>query len=159
MKKISMLFAAFTLLLGLSSASVYANADAAGPNLKAGEAFMKKNAENPKVVTLPSGLQYEVLDEGTGPKPTKSDTVTVNYEGKLLNGKVFDSSYERGQPATFPVNAVILGWQEALPLMKTGATWMLYIPSSLAYGAAGAGEIIGPNETLIFKVNLISVNK
>ena len=157
MKKLSVLSIALSLLLGVSFTQAYAQ-DAASTNQKAGEAFMKKNAENPKIVTLPSGLQYEILEEGTGPNPAKTDTVMVNYEGKLINGKVFDSSYERGQPATFPVGAVIAGWQEALPLMKTGATWMLYIPPSLAYGATGAGPI-GPNETLVFKVNLISVNK
>lgn len=128
-------------------------------NQKAGEAFMKKNADNPKIVTLPSGLQYEIIQEGTGPTPKKTDKVTVDYEGKLVNGTVFDSSYQRGQSASFPINGVIAGWQEALPLMKTGSTWMLYIPPSLAYGSAGAGGVIGPNETLIFKVHLISVDK
>ncbi|MFT3741621.1 MAG: FKBP-type peptidyl-prolyl cis-trans isomerase [Gammaproteobacteria bacterium] len=122
------------------------------------ESFMQENEKKPGVVTLPSGLQYEVITPGEGKKPGPRDTVTVDYEGKLLNGTVFDSSYKRGQPATFPVNGVIAGWQEALQLMNTGATWMLYIPSNLAYGKTGAGGLIGPDETLIFKVHLISVN-
>ena len=126
-------------------------------NKKAGDAFLAKNAKEPGVVTLPSGLQYRIVHEGNGPSPKASDTVTVNYEGTLIDGTVFDSSYKRGQPATFKVGQVIAGWQEALKLMKPGATWMLYIPSNLAYGSHGAGSAIGPNETLIFKVDLISV--
>lgn len=123
----------------------------------AGEAFLQANKTKPGVVTLPSGLQYQVLDAGSGKKPGKNDTVTVDYEGRLVNGQIFDSSYQRGQPATFNVSQVIEGWTEALQRMNTGATWMLYIPPSLAYGAAGAGGAIGPNETLVFKVHLISV--
>lgn len=126
-------------------------------NKKEGDAFLANNAKEAGVVTLPSGLQYKIIDEGNGPSPKATDTVTVNYEGTLINGKVFDSSYKRGQPASFQVNQVIPGWQQALQLMKPGATWMLYIPSNLAYGERGAGGLIGPNETLIFKVNLISV--
>lgn len=124
---------------------------------KAGEDFLANNSKQPGVITLPSGLQYKVLKAGQGASPKASDTVTVNYEGTLINGKVFDSSYQRGTPATFQVGAVIPGWQEALQLMKPGATWMLYIPAKLAYGSQGAGGLIGPNETLIFKVDLISV--
>lgn len=126
-------------------------------NKKAGDEFLAKNAKEAGVVTLPSGLQYRIIHEGNGNSPKATDTVTVNYEGTLINGTVFDSSYKRGQPASFKVNQVIAGWQEALQLMKPGATWMLYIPSNLAYGAHGAGSLIGPNETLIFKVDLISV--
>lgn len=127
------------------------------PITQSGEAFMLENKNKPGVVTLPSGLQYKVIEAGSGKKPTKNDTVTVDYEGTLVNGKVFDSSYKRGQPVSFPVSGVIAGWQEALQLMNTGATWMLYIPSRLAYGPAGAGDLIGPNENLIFKVHLISI--
>ena len=128
-------------------------------NLQAGNDFLAKNAKLPGVVTTASGLQYQVVTPGTGASPTANDTVTVNYEGKLIDGTVFDSSYKRGQPATFKVGDVIPGWQEALQLMKPGATYMLYIPAKLAYGAQGSMGAIGPNETLIFKVNLISVKK
>lgn len=128
-------------------------------NLAAGQAFLETNKTQPGVTTLASGLQYKVLEQGSGPKPAKSDMVTVDYEGKLINGQVFDSSYQRGQPATFPVAAVIPGWQEALQLMNAGATWELYIPAQLAYGERGAPGAIGPNEALIFKVHLIAVKK
>ena len=124
--------------------------------LAAGQAFLAENAKKPGVTTLPDGLQYSILKEGTGPKPTTSQTVTVNYEGTLIDGTVFDSSYKRGEPISFGVTQVIPGWTEALQLMPVGSTWMLYIPSNLAYGARGAGGAIGPNETLIFKVELIS---
>ncbi|MCX7124506.1 MAG: FKBP-type peptidyl-prolyl cis-trans isomerase [Gammaproteobacteria bacterium] len=133
--------------------------EAAQKNLQDGQEFLAKNAKVAGVVTLPSGLQYLVVNPGNGASPTANDTVTVNYEGKLINGKVFDSSYQRGTPATFKVGGVIKGWQEALQLMKPGATWMLYIPSSLAYGPQGSMGAIGPNETLIFKVDLISIKK
>ncbi len=126
-------------------------------NTKEGAAFLAKNKTEAGVVTLPSGLQYKVIDAGNGANPTDNSTVTVNYEGKLINGKVFDSSYQRGKPISFGVKDVIPGWQQALTLMKPGATWMLYIPSNLAYGERGSMGGIGPNETLIFKVNLISV--
>ncbi|KAB8033173.1 FKBP-type peptidyl-prolyl cis-trans isomerase [Fluviispira multicolorata] len=128
-------------------------------NLKAGEEYLNKNKKEKGVVTLPSGLQYKIVSEGKGNKPKATDTVTVNYEGTLINGKVFDSSYERGQPATFPVNGVIKGWTEALQLMPEGSTWMLYIPAALAYGAQAPSQNIGPNATLIFKVNLVSIAK
>lgn len=124
-----------------------------------GAAFLSANKNKAGVVTTASGLQYEVIETGKGKKPTITDSVTVDYEGKLINGKVFDSSYQRGQPATFPLNQVIAGWQEAIPMMNEGSTWMLYIPAKLAYGEEGAGGVIGPNEALIFKVHLISVNK
>lgn len=122
-----------------------------------GPAFLAANKAKPGVVTLPSGLQYKILKEGTGPKPTATDTVTVNYRGTLLDGTEFDSSYKRGQAATFPVNRVIKGWTEALQLMPVGSKWELYIPADLAYGAAGAGGDIGPNATLIFEVELLSI--
>jgi len=140
-----------------TSTTVQTSASPAEQNQKTGAAFMQTNKHQPGVVTLPSGLQYKILEEGTGKHPTKSDVVTVDYEGTLVNGQVFDSSYKRGQPASFPVTGVIAGWQEALPLMKTGATWMLYVPSQLAYGERGAGGMIGPNEALVFKVHLISI--
>ena len=128
-------------------------------NKSAGEAFLAENAKKPGVKTTADGLQYKIIHEGSGTPPTATDTVTVNYEGTLIDGTVFDSSYKRGQPATFPVNGVIKGWTEALQLMKPGATWMLYIPAKLAYGKQGAGSKIGPDETLIFKVDLLSVSK
>lgn len=128
-------------------------------NKKTGDAFLLANKAKPGVVTLPSGLQYKVISEGTGTKPTANDVVTVDYAGTLVNGTEFDSSYKRGQPATFPVNGVIPGWTEALQLMKAGSTWELFIPASLAYGEQGAPPVIGPNEALIFKVHLIDVKK
>ena len=109
-------------------------------------------------MTLPSGLQYKIITAGTGIIPKRTDTVTTHYRGTLIDGKTFDSSYDRGTPASFPVSGVIAGWTEALQLMKTGAKWQLFIPSSLAYAERGAGDVIGPNETLIFEVELLSVN-
>lgn len=154
-------FISAALLSGLLAFGAHAASDQNMGNpeqtKKAGEKFMLANKDKKGVVTLPSGLQYEVITAGTGKKPGKSDIVTVDYEGKLLNGQVFDSSYKRGEPATFPVDGVIAGWQEALQLMNIGSTWMLYIPPSLAYGESGAGGVIGPNETLVFKVHLIGV--
>jgi len=126
-------------------------------NKKEGETFLEENAKKEGVVTLPSGLQYKVLKEGTGKTPQIGDKVTVNYRGTLVDGTVFDSSYDRGEPVTFPVGGVIPGWTEALQLMKEGAKWELFIPPSLAYGEKGAGQVIGPNATLIFEVELISV--
>ncbi len=126
-------------------------------NKKDGEAFLAENKNKEGVKTLPSGLQYKVISEGSGKMPKASDTVTVNYRGNLVDGTEFDSSYKRGQPATFPVTAVIPGWTEALQLMKEGSKWELYIPSGLAYGEKGAGNVIGPDATLIFQVELISV--
>lgn len=127
-------------------------------NKAEGEAFLAENAKKPGVTTLPSGLQYEVLTEGSGKKPTLRSSVTTHYHGTLINGKVFDSSYQRGQPATFPVNGVIAGWTEALQLMGEGAKYRLYIPANLAYGKRGAGRDIGPDSTLIFDVELLKVN-
>ncbi len=127
-------------------------------NEAAGKAFLEENAKRQEISITPSGLQYEVLKEGEGPKPTPNDQVTVHYTGKLIDGTVFDSSVDRGAPATFGVTQVIPGWVEALQMMNEGAKWRLYIPSNLAYGPNGAGNIIGPNSTLIFDVELIKVN-
>lgn len=126
-------------------------------NLARGEAFLDKNKQRDVVTETGSGLQYEVLTEGDGAQPTESDTVVVHYEGSLIDGSVFDSSYERDNPATLPVNGVIEGWQEALQLMREGAKYKLYIPAALGYGEQGAGNRIGPNEMLIFEVELIEV--
>jgi FKBP-type peptidyl-prolyl cis-trans isomerase FklB len=126
-------------------------------NQKEGEAFLAANKAKPGVMALPSGLQYKILKEGTGPKPTTTDTVACNYRGTLVNGTEFDSSYKGGQPVTFPVNGVIKGWTEALQLMPVGSKWQLFIPPDLAYGARGAGADIGPNATLIFEVELLSI--
>ncbi|WP_417455641.1 FKBP-type peptidyl-prolyl cis-trans isomerase N-terminal domain-containing protein [Hymenobacter bucti] len=127
-------------------------------NKAEGEAFLAENAQKPGVTTLPSGLQYEIITEGTGAKPTLRSSVTTHYHGTLPDGKVFDSSYQRGQPATFPVNGVIAGWTEALQLMPEGSKWRLYIPSDLAYGKRGAGRDIGPDLALVFDVELLKVN-
>jgi len=126
-------------------------------NKQAGQQFLAANKSKDGVVTLPSGLQYKILKEGTGPKPTPTDTVSVNYRGTLLNGTEFDSSYKRNEPATFPVSRVIKGWAEALQLMPVGSKWQVYIPSDLAYGERGAGADIGPNSTLIFDIELLSI--
>lgn len=126
-------------------------------NAKAGQEFLAENGKRAEVKTTASGLQYEVLTEGTGAQPTAADQVEVHYTGKLIDGTVFDSSVERGVPATFGVTQVIPGWVEALQLMKAGSKWRLFIPSQLAYGPQGAGNIIGPNATLIFDVELLKV--
>lgn len=123
-----------------------------------GKAFLEKNKAKKGVITLPSGLQYEVIKEGNGPKPALSDQVTTHYHGTLIDGTVFDSSVERGEPATFPVSGVIAGWTEALQLMPQGSKWRLFVPSNLAYGDRGAGGKIGPGATLIFEVELLSIN-
>jgi FKBP-type peptidyl-prolyl cis-trans isomerase FklB len=126
-------------------------------NMKEGEEFLAQNKKKPGVVTLPSGLQYKILKEGTGKTPKATDTVITNYRGTLINGKEFDSSFRHGKPATFPVDQVIRGWTEALQLMKVGSKWQLFIPSELAYGPNGAGTDIGPNTTLIFEVELLGI--
>jgi FKBP-type peptidyl-prolyl cis-trans isomerase FklB len=123
----------------------------------AGEKFLAENAKKPGVVVRPSGLQYKVLKDGTGKSPAKSSIVTTHYRGTLINGTEFDSSYSRNAPASFGVGQVIAGWTEALQLMKEGSKWELYLPSNLAYGAHGAGPDIGPNEALIFEVELLKV--
>ena len=127
-------------------------------NKEEGEAFLAQNAQKAGVTTLPSGLQYEVITEGTGKKPTLGSSVTTHYHGTLIIGTVFDSSYQRGQPATFPVNGVIAGWTEALQLMPEGSKYRLYIPSNLAYGKRGAGRDIPGDTALIFDVELLKVN-
>ncbi len=128
-------------------------------NRKAGQEFLDANKSKPGVITLPDGLQYKILKEGDGPKPTASETVSCNYRGTLINGKEFDSSYKRGQPSSFPVGGVIKGWTEALQLMPVGSKWELYIPANLAYGDRGAGADIGPGDTLIFEIELLGIEK
>ena len=120
--------------------------------------FLRENGKREGVTTLASGLQYEVINDGTGPKPTIEDNVTTHYHGTLIDGTVFDSSVDRGEPASFPVGGVIKGWTEALQLMAVGSKWKLYVPYDLAYGERGAGPQIGPYSTLIFEVELISIN-
>ncbi len=126
-------------------------------NLEEGNAFLEKNKSREGVKTTESGLQYEVIKEGTGPKPTAENTVKVHYHGTLINGKVFDSSVDRGEPAEFPVGGVIPGWTEALQMMPVGSKWKIYLPANLAYGERGAGGDIQPNSTLIFEVELLEI--
>lgn len=133
--------------------------EAAKKSKAAGEKYRADNKKNKGVKELPSGIQYEVLKEGKGKKPAATDTVTVHYHGMLISGKVFDSSVSRGQPATFPINNVIKGWQEVVPMMPVGSKWRVVIPSELAYGERGAGKSIGPNETLIFEIELLSIKE
>ncbi|HPQ41550.1 MAG TPA: FKBP-type peptidyl-prolyl cis-trans isomerase [bacterium] len=133
--------------------------EAAETNKEEGEKFLKENAEKKGVKVTESGLQYEILTEGTGATPKATDQVKVHYRGTLIDGTEFDSSYSRGEPVTFGVDKVIPGWTEALQLMKEGAKWRLYIPSDLAYGNRGAGQSIGPNATLIFDVELLEIVK
>ena len=133
--------------------------EAGTANRKEGDAFLTANKSKDGVKVLPDGLQYKVLTEGNGPKPAATDTVSVNYRGTLINGKEFDSSYKRGQPASFPVNGVIKGWTEALQLMPVGSKYQLFIPADLAYGDRGAGADIAPGETLIFEVELLSIGE
>jgi len=131
---------------------------AAEKNMADGKKFLEGNAKKEGVKSLPSGLQYKVIQAGSGAPPKKTDSVTVHYRGTLIDGTEFDSSHKRGKPATFQVDRVIAGWTEALQLMKPGAKWQLFIPANLAYGERGAGPRIGPNSTLIFDVELIKVN-
>jgi len=128
-------------------------------NIEDGAAFLAANGERKEVVTLPSGLQYEIMVAGNGPKPKATDSVKCHYHGTLIDGTVFDSSVRRGEPAVFPVNGVIQGWVEALQLMPVGSKWKLFIPYNLGYGARGAGESIAPYSTLIFEVELLSIEK
>jgi FKBP-type peptidyl-prolyl cis-trans isomerase FklB len=128
-------------------------------NIEKGKAFLAENAKKEGIITLPSGLQYQVLQEGNGKKPSATDRVKCHYEGTLIDGTLFDSSIKRGQPAVFGVNQVIAGWVEALQLMPEGAKWKLYIPSELGYGAHGAGEMIPPHSTLVFEVELLKIIK
>ena len=126
-------------------------------NKKAGDDFLAANKTKEGVVTLPSGLQYKILKEGTGPKPALTDRVTCNYSGTLLEGKEFDNSYKRGEPVTFALDQVIPGWKEALQLMPVGSKWQLWVPPDLAYGAPGKAPVIGPSSTLVFEVELLSI--
>jgi FKBP-type peptidyl-prolyl cis-trans isomerase len=126
-------------------------------NKKEGDEFLAQNKTKEGVVTLPSGLQYKILKEGTGPKPSASDSVVCNYKGTLIDNTEFDSSYKRGQPATFPVGQVIKGWTEVLQLMPVGSKWQVFVPSDLAYGPRAPGGTIGPNATLIFEIELLSI--
>jgi FKBP-type peptidyl-prolyl cis-trans isomerase FklB len=153
-----------TSLMQLQSemqAKLQAKAAAEGEaNKKEGDAFLAANKTKEGVVTLPSGLQYKILKEGSGPKPTATDSVVCNYKGTLINGTEFDSSYKRGEPATFPVTGVIKGWTEALQLMPVGSKWQLFVPADLGYGPRGTpGGPIGPNATLIFEVELMSIKE
>ncbi|MBU6342203.1 MAG: FKBP-type peptidyl-prolyl cis-trans isomerase [Bacteroidetes bacterium] len=129
----------------------------AAENLAAGQAFLAENAQKPGVVTRESGLQYEILTEGNGPKPGPVSSVTCHYHGTLIDGRVFDSSVQRGKPATFPLNRVISGWTEALQLMPQGSKWRLFLPPHLAYGEQQVSAEIGPNSTLIFEVELLGI--
>ncbi|HKK16050.1 MAG TPA: FKBP-type peptidyl-prolyl cis-trans isomerase [Gammaproteobacteria bacterium] len=133
-------------------------AAAADSNKTAGEKFLAENKKKEGVVTLPSGLQYKVLKKGDGPSPTVDDNVKVHYHGTHIDGSVFDSSYERGEPVSLGLNQVIKGWQEAVPLMSVGSKYQIYVPADLAYGERGAGGSIGPNETLIFDIELLGIN-
>lgn len=128
-------------------------------NKEEGEKFLTENKKRKEITTLPSGLQYRVMRDGKGASPKANDTIKAHYMGKLIDGKKFDSSYDRGEPARFAVNAVIPGWTEALQIMKPGAKWELFVPANLAYGEQGIGGIIGPNSTLIFEVELVEVEK
>lgn len=135
-----------------------ANAAKFSKNITEGKKFLEENGKRPGVVTLPSGLQYEIITQGNGPKPKATDTVTTHYHGTLIDGTVFDSSVQRNQPASFPVNGVIQGWVEALQLMPVGSKWKLYVPSELAYGAnPHPGGPIEPHMTLIFEVELLAI--
>ena len=131
----------------------------AGENLTKGKAFMDKNKAKKGVTTLPDGLQYEVLRDGTGAQPSADNKVKVHYTGTLIDGREFDSSKRAGKPVSFPVNGVIEGWSKILPLMKVGARWLVTIPPELAYGVNGSGAVIGPNETLVFEIELLDIEK
>ncbi len=131
---------------------------AAGEQAAEGQAFLAENAKRPEVQVTESGLQYEILSEGTGEKPSATSTVSTHYAGTLIDGSEFDSSYKRGEPAQFPVNGVIAGWTEALQMMPVGSKWKLYIPHDLAYGANGAGGVIGPYQALVFELELLDIH-
>jgi len=142
--------------MGVAEQLAQIKAEKAAANLKAGQDFLASNKEKPGVIELASGLQYEILIEGNGAKPSASNEVTCHYHGTMIDGSVFDSSVQRGSPASFPLNRVIAGWTEGLQLMPTGSKWRFYIPSHLAYGDRQITAQIGPNSTLIFEVELIS---
>lgn len=131
---------------------------ASNNNAEAGKAFLEKNSTREEVTVLDNGLQYIIMTQGDGETPAKTDSVTVHYKGSLISGQEFDSSYSRGTPTTFPVNGVIPGWQEILQIMPLGSKWEVFIPAEMAYGEQGAGGAIGPNETLIFEMELIAIN-
>ena len=169
MKRLFSIALALLLFAGMTSCNNTTNSESTeatpdyGQQIKdnktMGREFMEQNAKNDSVIQTQSGLQYMVLKEGNGIKPGPTDEVTVHYTGKLLDGTVFDSSVERGEPATFPLDKVIPGWTEGLQLMSEGSEYRLFIPSELAYGSKGAGDKILPNSTLIFDVQLLKVNK
>ena len=143
--------------MGIADKLSQLKSEKAASNLKAGLDFLEVNKQKPGVVSLPSGLQYEVITEGSGPKPSATSKVTCHYHGTLIDGTVFDSSVQRGQPATFPLNMVIKGWTEGVQLMPQGSKWRFYIPPHLAYGDKQVSAQIGPNSTLIFDVELIGI--
>jgi len=144
--------------MGISDKLFQAKNEKAAANLKAGEEFLETNKQKPGVTALPSGLQYEVITQGNGAKPTAASKVTCHYHGTLTDGTVFDSSVKRGQPATFPLNMVIKGWTEGLQLMNEGSKWRFFIPPHLGYGDRQTGAHIGPNSVLIFEVELLKVS-
>jgi FKBP-type peptidyl-prolyl cis-trans isomerase FklB len=145
-------------IIGITDKLFNMKNEKASANLKAGQEFLAANKQKPGITTLPSGLQYEVITEGTGIKPLARNNVTCHYHGSLIDGTVFDSSVQRGQPATFPLNRVISGWTEGLQLMGVGSKWRFFIPPNLAYGERQTGSDIGPNSTLIFEVELLGVS-
>lgn len=144
--------------MGIADKLFQMKAQKAADNLKAGEEFLESNKQKEGVVSLPSGLQYEVIKEGDGAKPAANNTVTCHYHGTLINGTIFDSSVQRGRPASFPLNMVIKGWTEGLQLMSVGSKWRFFIPPHLGYGDRQVSAEIGPNSTLIFEVELLSIN-
>jgi len=144
--------------MGIADRLFNLNNEKAAANLKAGQEFLEANKQKPGVVALPSGLQYEIITEGTGAKPLATNKVTCHYHGTLINGTIFDSSMQRGQPATFPLNMVIKGWTEGLQLMPLGSKWRFFIPADLGYGNRQVGATIGPNSALIFEVELLGIS-
>ena len=144
--------------MGIADKLFHMKNEKASANLKAGQDFLEANKQKPGIHTLPSGLQYEVITDGSGIKPLAKNKVTCHYHGELIDGTVFDSSVKRGQPATFPLNMVIKGWTEGLQLMSVGSKWRFFIPPHLAYGDRQTGAHIGPNSTLVFEVELLGVN-
>lgn len=151
------LFITVTLLSLLAPELHAVDQDSAMANLRKGKTFLRNNRDNPNITETSSGLQYEILKQGSGKTPSLRSVVVTHYEGTLLDGRVFDSSYRRKEPTTFRVDSVIEGWQEALQMMKEGDKWRIYVPSKLAYKARGSGRKIGPNQTLIFELELINV--
>jgi FKBP-type peptidyl-prolyl cis-trans isomerase FklB len=144
--------------MSISDKLAQMKADKSAANLKAGQDFLAENSKKPGVVELPSGLQYEIITQGTGEKPTAFNKVTCHYHGTLIDGHIFDSSVQRGQPASFPLNMVIKGWTEGLQLMPVGSKWRFFIPPHLGDGDKQVGPVIGPNSTLIFEVELLGIN-